>query len=255
MVEVKTPGEIDAMHAAGQVVARMLAAVRTAAAPRTRLAELDEVARTVLAEARATSPFLAYHPAWARTPFPAVVCVSVNDAALHGPPGRHRLRDGDLVSVDAGAVVDGWTGDAAISFTVGEPRAHDVQLIDTANAALRAGIAAAVPGAHLGDISAAISAVGRAAGVGICPDFGGHGVGRAMHEDPMIPNRGRAGRGLRLLPGLVIAIEPWFLAGGQDRYRIDRDGWTVRSADGSRAAHVEHTIAVTPDGPRILTVA
>jgi methionyl aminopeptidase len=253
VVEVKTPGEIDAMHAAGQVVAQMLAAVAAAAAPRTRLAELDEVARSVLADARATSPFLAYHPVWARVPFPAVVCVSVNDAALHGPPGRHRLRDGDLVSVDAGAVVDGWTGDAATSFTVGESRARDVQLIDAANAALRAGIAAAVPGARVGDISAAISAVGRAAGVGICPDFGGHGVGRAMHEDPMIPNRGRPGRGLRLLPGLVIAIEPWFLAGGQDRYRIDRDGWTVRSADGSRAAHVEHTIAVTPDGPRVLT--
>jgi methionyl aminopeptidase len=253
VVEIKTPGEIDAMHAAGQVVAQILAAVRSAATPGTRVSELDEAARSVLAGARATSPFLAYNPAWAPTPFPAAVCVSVNDAALHGPPGRRRLSDGDLVSVDAGAVVDGWTGDAAISFTAGQPRARDAQLIDAAGAALRAGIAAAVPGARIGDISAAISAVGHAAGVGICPDFGGHGIGRAMHEDPHIPNRGRAGRGLRLLPGLVIAIEPWFLAGGQDRYRIDRDGWTVRSADGSRAAHVEHTIAVTPDGPRILT--
>jgi methionyl aminopeptidase len=219
-----------------------------------RQSELDETARSVLADARATSPFLAYHPVWARDPYPAAICVSVNDAALHGIPGRRRLRDGDLVSVDAGAVVDGWTGDAAVSFTVGAARAADTRLIGAAGSALRAGIAAAVPGARIGDISAAIGATGRSAGVGICPDFGGHGVGRAMHEDPMVPNRGRAGRGLRLLPGLVIAIEPWFLAGGFDAYRIGRDGWTVNSADGSRAAHVEHTIAITHDGPRILTV-
>jgi methionyl aminopeptidase len=255
MVEMKTAGEIDAMHAAGQVVARILATVRTAATPGTRLTELDEAARGVLADARATSPFLAYQPNWAMVPFPAVICVSVNDQALHGPPGRRKLRDGDLVSVDAGAVLDGWTGDAAVSFTVGTARPGDGRLIDAANEALRSGIAAAVPGARIGDISAAIGAVGRAAGVGVGPDFGGHGVGRAMHEDPMVPNHGRPGRGLRLLPGLVIAIEPWFLAGGVDAYWVDRDGWTVRSADGSRAAHVEHTIAVTPDGPRILTAA
>jgi len=255
MVEMKTAGEIEAIHAAGQVVARMLATVRAVAAPGTRLSELDEAARGVLADAKAGSPFLDYHPDWARVPFPAVICVSVNDQALHGPPGRRKLRDGDLVSVDAGAVLDGWTGDAAVSFTVGTPRPGDGGLIAAAEAALRAGIAAAVPGGRLGDISAAIAAAGRAAGVGIPPDFGGHGVGRAMHEDPMVPNRGRAGQGLRLLPGLVIAIEPWFLAGGQDAYRVDRDGWTVRSADGSRAAHVEHTIAVTADGPRVLTAA
>jgi methionyl aminopeptidase len=255
MVEMKTAGEIDAMHAAGQVVARILATVRTAATPGTRLSELDEAARGVLADAHATSPFLAYQPDWARVPYPAAICVSVNDQALHGPPGRRKLRDGDLVSVDAGAVLDGWTGDAAISFTAGTPRPGDGRLIDAARAALRAGITAAVPGGHIGDISAAISAAGRAAKVGVGPDFGGHGVGRAMHEDPIVPNHGRPGRGLRLLPGLVIAIEPWFLAGGVDAYRVDRDGWTVRSADGSRAAHVEHTIAVTADGPRILTAA
>jgi methionyl aminopeptidase len=253
VVEIKTPGEIDAIHAAGQVVARILAAVRATATPGTRLSELDEAARSVLSDARATSPFLGYHPIWARSPFPAVVCVSVNDAALHGIPGRRRLSGGDLVSVDVGAVLDGWAADAAISFTIGPPRAGDARLIEAAGDALRAGIATAVPGARIGDISAAVSAAGRAAGAGICSDFGGHGVGRAMHEDPHIPNDGRAGRGLRLLPGLVIAVEPWFLAGGQDSYRIDRDGWTVRSADGSRAAHVEHTIAVTDNGPRILT--
>ncbi len=253
MVEIKTPAEIDAIGAAGQVVARVLAAARAIAAPGTRLAELDEAARGVLADAGATSPFLGYRPESARVPYPAAICVSVNDAAQHGIPGRRRLADGDLVSVDAGAVLDGWTADAAVSFTVGPPRAPDARLISVTGDALAAGIAAAVPGARTGDISAAIGAIGRAAGYGICPHFGGHGVGRAMHEDPHIPNEGTPGRGHRLVPGLVIAIEPWFMAGGGDGCRIDGDGWTVRSADGSRAAHAEHTVAVTAAGPRVLT--
>src|SRR6202012_2271181 len=153
-----------------------------------------------------------------------------------------------------GAVLDGWTGDAAVSFTIGTARPADERLIDVTRDALRAGIAAAVPGARIGDISAAIGAVGRAGGYGICTDFGGHGVGRTMHEDPHIPNEGRPGRGHRLVPGLVIAIEPWFLAGGRDRYVIDDGGGATRSSDGSRAAHVEHTGAVTADGPQILTL-
>jgi methionyl aminopeptidase len=253
VVEIKTPAEIQAMRGAGQVVAEILAAVRDQAKPGMRTAELDEIARDVLAKAGAVSPFLGYQPGFAPVPFPAAICTSVNDAALHGIPGRYRLADGDLLSVDCGAVLDGWTADAAVSFTIGPARPADARLIATAGAALRAGIAAAVPGARIGDISAAIGAAGRAGGYGICTDFGGHGVGRAMHEDPHIPNEGPAGRGLRLVPGLVIAIEPWFLAGGRDLYRIDRDGWTIRSGDGSRAAHVEHTVAVTEDGPRILT--
>lgn len=253
MVEIKTPGEVEAIRAAGQVVAQVLAAVRAAAAPGARLLELDETARTVLAQAGATSPFLGYQPAPAPVPFPAVICTSVNDAALHGVPGRYRLADGDVLSVDAGAVLDGWVADAAISFSIGRPRPADQRLIATTAAALQAGIAAAVPGARTGDISAAVGAAGRAAGYGISTDFGGHGVGRAMHEDPHIPNEGRAGRGHRLVPGMVIAIEPWFLAGGNDDYRIDRDGWTIRSTDGSRAAHIEHTIAITDGGPLVLT--
>jgi methionyl aminopeptidase len=156
--------------------------------------------------------------------------------------------------VDCGAVLDGWAADAAISFTIGPPRPEDARLIATTEAALRAGIAAAAPGARIGDISAVIGATGRAGRYGICTDFGGHGVGRAMHEDPHIPNEGRAGRGHRLTPGLVIAIEPWFLAGGQDSYYIDDDGWTIRSGDGSRAAHAEHTVAITADGPEVLTL-
>jgi methionyl aminopeptidase len=255
VVEIKTPGEVGAMRAAGQVVARILAATRAEAKAGMRLAELDQIARDVLADAGATSPFLGYQPGFAPVPFPAAICTSVNDAALHGIPGKYRLAEGDLLSVDCGAVLDGWASDAAISFTIGPPGPADRRLIEATEAALRAGIAAAVPGARIGDISAAIGAAGRAAGYGICIDFGGHGVGRAMHEDPHIPNEGPPGRGRRLVPGLVIAIEPWFLAGGQDKYRIDRDGWTIRSGDGSRAAHAEHTVAITPDGPLILTTS
>jgi methionyl aminopeptidase len=253
VVEYKTPGEIDAMHAAGQVVARILAAVRDQAVPGVRLAELDATARDVLAEAHAASPFLGYQPMPGQPPFPAVICASVNDAALHDIPGRYRLSDGDLLSIDCGATLDGWAADAAISVQVGRRDPADSCLIDTATHALRAGIAAAVPGGRLGDVSAAIGAAGHGAGYGIPIDFGGHGIGRAMHEDPHIPNAGRPGRGLRLVPGLVIAIEPWFLAGGIDKCRIDSNGWTVRSTDGSRAAHVEHTVAITADGPVVLT--
>ncbi|HEY7047371.1 MAG TPA: type I methionyl aminopeptidase [Jatrophihabitantaceae bacterium] len=253
MVELKTPGEIEAMRAAGSVVAAVLAEVREQARTGVRLAALDQVARDVLARHGASSPFLGYQPAFARTPFPAVICASVNDAVLHGIPNGYRLRDGDLLSVDCGAVLDGWTADAAVSFAVGGAQPADQRLIETVEAALSAGIVAARVGATIGDISAAVGAIGRGAGYGINTDFGGHGVGHTMHESPSVPNEGRAGRGLRLRPGLVIAIEPWFLAGGRDDYRIDPDGWTLRSGDGSRGAHAEHTVAITPDGPETLT--
>jgi methionyl aminopeptidase len=253
VVEIKTPREVDAIRAAGRVVADVLAAARACAAPGVKLKELDEAARDVLAKAGATSPFLNYKPKFAPVPYPAVICTSVNDAALHGIPGSYRLKPGDLLSVDAGATLDGWVGDAAISFSVGSPHDGDAELIATTQAALKAGIAAAVPGGRLGDISAAIGRVGTAGGYGISTELGGHGVGRTMHEDPHIPNRGKPGRGMRLVPGLVIAIEPWFMGGGCDDIYLDEDGWTVRTADGSRAAHAEHTVAVTKDGPVILT--
>jgi methionyl aminopeptidase len=253
VVELKSAGEIAAMRAAGEVVARALAAVRAEATAGTRLTDLDEVAREVLADAGAKPAFLGYRPRFAPTPFPAVICTSVNDTVLHGIPSRYRLQNADLLSVDCGAVLDGWAADSAISLVVGPSRDEDVRLVDTAGAALAAGIAAAVPGARLGDVSAAIGEVGRAAGYGVPTDFGGHGIGRAMHEEPSVPNDGRAGRGLRLRAGLVIAIEPWFLAGGSDAFAIDGDGWTIRSADGSRGAHVEHTVAVTENGPQVLT--
>jgi methionyl aminopeptidase len=254
VIELRTPGELDGMRAAGAVVADMLAAVRAAAAPGVRLTQLDAIARDVLGDAGATSPFLGYAPLATTPPFPGVVCLSVNDIALHGIPTPDVLDDGDLLSVDAGAVLDGWVGDAAVTFPIGTAHGEDLALVATAERALEAGIAAAVVGNRVGDISAAIGAVGRAGGCGINTDQGGHGVGRQMHEAPSVPNEGRPGRGVQLRPGLVIAIEPWFLAGGSDDYRVDADGWTLRSADGSRAAHVEHTVAVTEDGPRILTL-
>jgi len=241
------------MRPAGRVVATALQAMRKHAAVGVSLLELDEVAREVLAEHGATSPFLGYQPSFAHSPFPGVICASVNDVALHGIPGPYRLADGDLVSLDFGATLNGWTGDSAISFTVGTARHADVKLIETAERALAAGIAAAVPGGRLGDISAAIGAQARAGDYGLHTDFGGHGVGHTMHESPSVANDGRPGRGLKLAAGLVIAIEPWFIAGGHDTYRIDADGWTLRSGDGSRAAHVEHTVAITAGGPQILT--
>ncbi|MET8289924.1 type I methionyl aminopeptidase [Streptomyces sp. NPDC048448] len=253
MVELKTDTSIDAMHEAGQVVGRALTAVREAAAVGVSLLELDEVAHQVLRDAGAGSPFLGYRPSFAPTPFPAVICASVNDAIVHGIPTGYRLRDGDLVSIDFGAELGGWVGDSAISFIVGRPRAADVRLVETADRALAAGIAAAVVGNRIGDIAHAVGTVCRAAGYGIPDGFGGHGVGRRMHEDPPVPNEGRPGRGLPLRHGMVLAIEPMLIGGGTDGFHAAPDGWTLRTDDGSRAAHAEHTVAITDSGPRILT--
>jgi len=171
---------------------------------------------------------------------------------LHGLPHDYRLQDGDLLTLDFAASVDGWVADSAVSLVVGTPRDEDLRLIDTTRRALAAGIQAAQPGGRIGDISAAIAAVAHAEGYSINTQFGGHGVGRTMHGDPHISNDGRAGRGYPLRPGLVIAIEPWFLETTDEIY-TDRDGWTLRSADGSRGAHSEHTVAITDDGPLVLT--
>jgi methionyl aminopeptidase len=253
MVELKTESELAVMREAGRVVAMALAEVRKHAAPGVSLLELDAVAVQVIDDAGATSSFLNYQPHFAPTPFPGVICASVNDVIVHGIPDGYRLREGDLVSIDCGACVDGFHGDAAISFTVGPASPADAELIADTTAALAAGIAAATPGGRLGDVSHAVGELARAAGYGIPQGFGGHGVGRRMHEDPSVPNEGRPGRGLPLRPGLVIAIEPMFLAGGRDQFVTDPDGWALRTADGSRAAHAEHTVAVTESGPVVLT--
>ncbi|MGR3934326.1 type I methionyl aminopeptidase [Streptomyces sp. BRA346] len=253
MVEIKTDASLDAMREAGRVAAGILTATREAAAVGVSLRELDEVAREVLRRAGATSPFLGYRPGFAPTAFPAAICASVNDAIVHGIPNGYRLRDGDVVSIDCGAVLDGWASDCATSFIVGTARPEDARLVETGRKALEAAIAAAVVGGRIGDIAHAIGTVGRAAGYGIPEDFGGHGVGRQMHEDPPVPNEGRPGRGYRLRHGLVLAIEPMFMAGGKDAYLTDDDGWTLRTVDGTRATHNEHTVAITNDGPRVLT--
>lgn len=254
MVELKTQSEIAAMAAAGSVVAEALRAVIAVAAPGRTTADLDGVAADVLAAHGATSPFLNYHPRWAPSPFPSVLCVSVNDAVVHGVPNDTVLADGDLVSVDFGAILNGWCGDAARSFVVGTARPADTALVKATDAALAAGIAAARPGNTLGDVGHAIAAVARQAGYGLLADHGGHGIGRTMHEAPHVPNEGRRGKGLKLRSGLVIAIEPMLIADGTDDYVHDSDGWTLRTATGARAAHSEHTVAVTPDGAQILTL-
>ncbi len=258
MIELKNPDEIELMRHAGRITGAALAAVRDAAAVGKRLDELDAVAAEVIASAGAEALFLGYRPRGAPSPYPGVACISVNDAVVHGIPGRYVLAPGDLVSVDCGARFRGWSGDAAISFVVGEhpdPEVtrSDEALIATTQAALDAGIAAAQPGAKLGDIAHAIGEVGRGAGYGLMEGHGGHGIGREMHEDPHVPNEGRPGRGLRLRPGLVLALEPMLIAGGTDAYDEDPDGWTLRTVDGSRAAHIEHTVAVTAHGPEVLT--
>lgn len=253
MITLKTAAEIDAIAEAGKVVARALTAVRDHAAEGVSLRELDAVAASVISDSGAKPAFLGYHPRFAPGPFPGVICASVNDAAVHGVPNDRRLADGDLLGVDCGAFVDGWCADSAFTFPVGQPRPDDLTLVKDTQAGLDAGIAAAQPGNRLGDIGAAVSAHGRSLGYGLMAHHGGHGIGRAMHEAPYVPNEAKPGSGILLRPGLVIAVEPIFVFGGGDAYRTDADGWTNRAADGSRAAHMEHTIAVTDSGPRILT--
>lgn len=252
MIELRTPTEIDEMRPAGRFVASVLEATAAAARVGVNLLALDRLAHDMIRKAGAESCYIDYHPSFGASPFGKVLCTSVNDAVLHGLPRDYVLRDGDLLSLDFAASVDGWVTDSAISVVVGTPRDEDLRLIDTTTRALDAGIAAAQPGGRLGDISAAIAAVAHADGLSINTDFGGHGVGRTMHGDPHIPNNGRGGRGLPLKPGLVIAIEPWFLH-TTDKIFTDPDGWTLRSADGSRGAHMEHTVAITEAGPVVLT--
>ncbi|WP_017588835.1 type I methionyl aminopeptidase [Nocardiopsis ganjiahuensis] len=254
MVEIKTPAEIALMREAGRVVAHALAAARDLAEPGRTTAELDRAAAEVISEAGAEPLFLGYHPAWAPMPFPGVTCISVNDEIVHGLPGERVLADGDLVSVDCGARLRGWSGDSAISFVVGGADPADLALIADTEAALARGIAAARPENRVGDIGHAIAVEARAAGYGLTADHCGHGIGRTMHEAPDVPNDGRPGRGFKLRPGLVIAIEPQLVRGGSDGYAHGDDGWTVLSDDGTRAAHCEHTVAVTEDGPVVLTL-
>ncbi len=252
MIELKTPTEIEEMRPAGVFVAEVLTRLSAEAAVGVNLLDLDTLAHQMIRERGAESCYIDYHPSFGAMPFGKVLCTSVNDAVLHGLPHNYALQDGDLLSLDFAVSVEGWVSDSAVSLVVGTPRPADLRLIDTATTALDAAIAVARPGKRIGDISAAIAAVGHAAGLSINTDFGGHGVGRTMHGDPHVPNNGSAGRGYPLRPGLVIAIEPWFLH-TTDRLVTEPDGWTLRSADGSRGAHTEHTVAITEGDPIVLT--
>lgn len=254
MVELKTPEEIEQMRVTGEFVGQTLAELRAKAAVGVNLLELERIVRDRIRERGAQSCYWDYSPSFGRGPFRNTVCLSVNDAVLHGLPFDYALRDGDVLTMDLAVNIDGWVADAATTVIVGTPDPEDQRLVQATEEALAAAIEAAQPGKRIGDISAAISAVARSHGYPVNTEFGGHGLGRTMHEDPHVANHGRAGRGFPLKPGLTIAIEPWF-AKTTDRIVTDPDGWTIRSADGSRTAHSEHTIAITPDGPQVLTLA
>lgn len=252
VIELKSPDEIERMHVTGQFVAQVLGELGELAVVGVNLLDLEQHARRRIAERGAESCYWDYAPSFGKGPFRNVVCLSVNDAVLHGLPHDYVLRDGDLLSMDMAVGIDGWVADSAYSVVVGTPADADLHLIRTTELALEAAISVAQPDNRLGDISAAIGEVVTERGYSANLEFGGHGLGRTMHEAPHVPNNGRAGRGLKLRPGLTIAIEPW-LARTTDKIVFDKDGWTIRSADGSRTAHSEHTIAITEDGPRVLT--
>ncbi|MCD2146770.1 type I methionyl aminopeptidase [Gordonia paraffinivorans] len=252
-VPFRSAGELDAMAAAGAVVGKALVAVRDASKPGVSTLELDEVAETVIREAGAVPSFKGYHG------FPGSICSSVNDVVVHGIPSADVvLAEGDLVSIDCGAILDGWHGDSAWTFGVGELSRPDAELSEATRLSMEAGIAAMIEGNRLTDISHAIELGTRAAEkkfdrrFGIVDGYGGHGIGREMHMDPFLPNEGAPGKGPWLVIGSVLAIEPMLTLGTEDTTVLD-DDWTVVTDDGSRAAHWEHTVAVTADGPRILT--
>ncbi|MBO0802616.1 MAG: type I methionyl aminopeptidase [Nocardiopsaceae bacterium] len=249
-IQLKTPEEIDRMRVAGLVVARTLQVVREAVRPGISTRELDEVAAATIRSEGAVPSFLGYRG------YPATICTSVNEVVVHGIPSEECvLKNGDIVAIDCGAIVDGWHGDAALTVGVGAIDPADQALLDHCREALWAGIAQATAGNRLTDISHAVESSVRESGdYGIIQEYTGHGIGTAMHMDPLVPNYGPAGRGPLLRVGMTLAIEPMITRGTRLNTEL-ADGWTVVTADGSRSAHFEHTIAITPDGPRVLTAA
>lgn len=247
---VRTADQIAIMRRAGRVVAEMHAEIRAAIRPGVTTWELDRIAREVLDRRGASSNFLGY----GRPPYPAVICTSPNAMVVHGVPSREVvLAEGDIISVDCGAIVDGWHGDAAFTAPVGEVDAAALHLIEATEAALHAGIAAMVEGNRIGDIGHAVEQVAVQAGLGVVEGYTGHAIGQAMHEAPNIPNQGSPGTGAKLRVGNVLAIEPMLVVGSTDTDTL-ADDWSVVTTDGGWAAHAEHTIAITPDGPQILTL-
>ncbi len=262
-IELHTRGELQAMRAAGRVLASAIAAARDAVRPGATTADIDAVVASVIADAGATSNFLHYGGAPDGTgAFPATICASVNDEVVHGIPSPTRvLAEGDLLSIDAGCILDGWHADSAISLHVGEaPSMEEVDLIAATSNAMWAGIAAARAGGRLGDVSWAVESSAKRSGAddgrryGLVAGYGGHGIGTAMHMSPFVPNTGRRGKGERLVPGMALAIEPMLTLGKPASVELD-DGWTVVTKDGARAAHTEHSIAICSDGVCVLTAA
>jgi methionyl aminopeptidase len=254
MIEILTPAEVARGRETGALVGHILHTLKGRSVVGTNLLDIDRWAKEMILGAGAVSCYVDYAPSFGRGPFGHYICTAVNDAVLHGMPHDYTLADGDLLTLDLAVILDGIAADAAISFVVGETQpAESLALIDATERALAAGIAAANPGARIGDISHAIGTVLEAAGYPVNTEFGGHGIGSTMHQDPHVVNTGRPGRGFTLRPGLLLALEPWVMA-DTDELVTDADGWTLRSATGARTAHTEHTVAITEHGAEILTL-
>ncbi|TDO68675.1 methionyl aminopeptidase [Kribbella sp. VKM Ac-2571] len=254
MIEILDARQLAQAKETGALVGGILQTLKSRTAVGTNLLDIDQWTKALIAEAGAQSCYVDYEASFGRGPFGHYICTAVNDAVLHGKPSDYQLADGDLLTLDLAVSLGGIAADAAISFIVGESKApEDVAMISATERALAEGIAAAVPGARIGDISRAIGTVLSAAGYPINTEFGGHGIGSTMHQDPHVSNTGRPGRGYKLRPGLLLALEPWVM---QDTAELvtDDDGWTLRSITGCRTAHTEHTIAITENGPEILTL-
>ena len=246
MITVKKPAEFERMAVAGATVAAVLRTVRDAAAPGVSMTQLDAVAAEVIRSRECTPSFLGYHG------FPAHICTSPNSVIVHGIPNDYQLREGDILSIDAGAIYEGFHGDAAITFGIGKIDPAVQRLLDTTEAGLWAGIQEIKQGARLGDIGSAVQAEADRLGYGIVREYVGHGIGRQMHEEPQIPNFGKKGTGMKLRTGMAVCIEPMFNLGGPET-AVESDGWTVVTADGSLSAHFEHTIGITENGPVVFT--
>ena len=253
MITLKSDREFAKMAVAGACVAAVHQAVREAAKPGATLLELDEIAAEVTRERGCTPSFLGYQPSPHQIPYPGHLCLSVNDVIVHGIPSAYKLRPGDLLSVDAGAIFEGFHGDAAFSIGIGEISAEAARLIAATEEGMWAGIRRVGAGNRIGDVSASVQAVGERYGIGIVREYVGHGIGRQMHEEPQIPNLGVAGKGMKLKIGMAVCIEPMFNLGTWET-TVDPDGWTVRTADGSLSAHFEHTVAITRDGVKVMTL-
>lgn len=253
-VVLKSPHQIALMREAGRVVAQTFEVLRPHIVPGVTTGELDQIAEEFIRSKGAIPVYKGYKPRFARSPFPATICSSVNDVICHGiPSSKERLRDGDIIGIDIGVILNGWVGDACMTFAVGKLNDESQQLVDVAEESLRRGIEQAQPGKRLGDIGAAIQQYAESKGFSVVREYTGHGVGKSLHEDPTVLHYGTPGTGLVLRPGMIFTIEPMINAGAAAT-RVLRDGWTVKTADGSRSAQFEHALAITENGPELLTL-